>query len=52
MPKEAKTGVYQVIMEDSLGASDPKQRQQRTSGTFRVEEFRVPLMRASIEAAG
>jgi uncharacterized protein YfaS (alpha-2-macroglobulin family) len=33
-------------MEDGLGA---RGRTIRTSGTFRVEEFRVPLMRASID---
>src|SRR5262249_32622003 len=47
VPKDAKTGVYRVLMEDQLGA---RGRVIRTSGTFRVEEFRVPLMRASIDA--
>jgi uncharacterized protein YfaS (alpha-2-macroglobulin family) len=46
VPKDAKTGVYRVLMEDGLGA---RGRVTRTSGTFRVEEFRVPLMRASID---
>jgi len=29
VPKDAKTGVYQIVMEDNLGASDRRQRQQR-----------------------
>ena len=46
VPRDAKTGVYRVRLEDALGG----QRSQRDAGSFRVEEFRVPLMRASIEA--
>jgi uncharacterized protein YfaS (alpha-2-macroglobulin family) len=48
VPKDAKTGVYQIVMEDTLVGRD--ERRRRVSGTFRVEEFRVPLMRASIDA--
>lgn len=40
IPKEAKLGLYQV----SLG----KNRGGFSSGSFRVEEFRVPLMRGAI----
>jgi uncharacterized protein YfaS (alpha-2-macroglobulin family) len=48
VPKDAKTGVYQIVMEDTLVGRE--ERRRRVSGTFRVEEFRVPLMRASIDA--
>jgi hypothetical protein len=46
VPKDAKTGVYRVRLEDALGGP----RNWRDAGSFRVEEFRVPLMRAGIEA--
>jgi len=46
VPREAKTGTYRVVFEDAL-SGEPRRRQ---AGTFRVEEFRVPLMRASLEA--
>ena len=49
VPEDAKTGVYSVILEDTLDAHGPGQRRQRVAGTFRVEEFRVPLMRAVIQ---
>jgi len=45
VPKDAKTGVYRVMLEDTLGG----RRTTRDAGRFRVEEFRVPLMRAGIE---
>jgi uncharacterized protein YfaS (alpha-2-macroglobulin family) len=47
IPKDAKSGVYQLIMEDTLLKGE---RRRRVSGTLRVEEFRVPLMRAVIDA--
>ncbi len=46
VPKEAKTGIYRVLFDDTLTG----QKMRRAAGTFRVEEFRVPLMRASIDA--
>lgn len=46
VPKDAHTGVYRVLFEDTLTGES----RQRQAGSFRVEEFRVPLMRASIEA--
>jgi len=45
VPNDAKTGIWRVVFEDGLAGG----MQQRVSGTFRVEEFRVPLMRASVE---
>ena len=49
VPKEARTGTYQVITEDNLGGAQRNERRRRVSGTFRVEEFRVPLMRAGLD---
>jgi len=46
VPKDAKSGVYQIVMEDTLTNAE---RRRRISGTLRVEEFRVPLMRAAID---
>jgi hypothetical protein len=43
IPKEAKLGTYVVQIP---GAGQPSN--YRPSGTFRVEEFRVPLMKAAI----
>jgi uncharacterized protein YfaS (alpha-2-macroglobulin family) len=45
VPKDAKTGVYRVTTTDTLGGTS----HMRDAGSFRVEEFRVPLMRAVIE---
>jgi hypothetical protein len=45
VPAQAKVGTYRVVFEDALGG----RKVQRTAGTFRVEEFRVPLMRAAID---
>lgn len=45
VPRDAKTGVYRVVFEDTLNGRAAR----RSAGTFRVEEFRVPLMRASID---
>ncbi len=49
VPKDAKTGAYRVIMQDTLDEGRGSRGHARVTGTFRVEEFRVPLMRASIE---
>ncbi|HZP88880.1 MAG TPA: MG2 domain-containing protein [Burkholderiales bacterium] len=45
VPREAKTGQYRVVFEDRLGG----RQVQRYAATFRVEEFRVPVMRAAID---
>ncbi|HEU5283382.1 MAG TPA: MG2 domain-containing protein, partial [Burkholderiales bacterium] len=45
VPRDAKTGVYGIVFEDKLNGRPAR----RNAGTFRVEEFRVPLMRASID---
>lgn len=48
VPREAKTGQYRIVFEDTLGG----RKNRRDAGGFRVEEFRVPLMRASIDVPG
>lgn len=42
IPRHAKLGVYQVVLSGSAGELE--------SGTFSVEDFRTPLMRASVSA--
>jgi uncharacterized protein YfaS (alpha-2-macroglobulin family) len=64
IPKEAKLGTYGVSLDKKAGAeqqepdtADEEDREffwyestgSRSSGTFRVEEFRVPLMKAFIK---
>ncbi len=57
IPKEARLGTYSVSL---VGAEEPapkprkharraRRRHQGTSGEFRVEEFRVPLLSATIQ---
>lgn len=48
VPREAKMGQYRIVFEDTLGG----RKNRRDAGGFRVEEFRVPLMRASIDVPG
>jgi hypothetical protein len=59
IPKSAKLGEYQIVMTRTKAAAttaaqatddsgDAETSQQFTSGGFRVEEFRVPLMRGAI----
>ncbi len=45
IPEGAKRGSYQVWMQDSL----ERPQSMRAAGSFRVEEFRVPLMQATIK---
>lgn len=44
IPKNAKLGEYSVELR-----SDPKGWERDMTGSFRVEEFRIPLMRAVIQ---
>jgi len=48
IPEGAKKGVYTVTMTDTLEARPGSRGTQRIAGSFRVEEFRVPLMKAEI----
>ncbi len=45
IPKEAKLGEYQIYL---AGGGDKRSSRNVPSGSFRVEEYRVPLMRAVI----
>jgi alpha-2-macroglobulin len=45
IPKEAKLGTYQVVFTRKGGQA---WRNQWTAGSFRVEEFRVPLMKGIV----
>ena len=50
IPRGAKLGRYEIEMEVSgEGGRQPAQTQAVISGGFRVEEFRVPLMRATLK---
>jgi uncharacterized protein YfaS (alpha-2-macroglobulin family) len=46
IPRTAKLGRYQVLVN---GPKTPFGPSERPSGTFRVEEFRVPLMKAVVK---
>ncbi|MGQ0578559.1 MAG: MG2 domain-containing protein [Betaproteobacteria bacterium] len=48
IPEGAKKGSYAVLMTDMLEARPGSRGNTRTAGSFRVEEFRVPLMKAEI----
>jgi uncharacterized protein YfaS (alpha-2-macroglobulin family) len=48
IPSGARKGTYQVLMSDTLDGRPGRGPSLRVSGTFRVEEFRVPLMKAQI----
>ncbi len=50
IPKDAALGTYQIFVHDSL--AERRQRTERMAGTFRVEQFRVPLMRGRIQPVG
>ena len=51
VPKDAFSGAYQVFVNDTLSPGS-KESQQRLAGSFRVEAFRVPLLRARMQALG
>ena len=46
IPKEAKQGTYTVSVLDRLDASTKDAPREREAGSFRVEAFRVPTMKA------
>ena len=48
IPEGAKRGTYSVQMTDTLDARPGARGTTRLAGSFRVEEFRVPLMKAEI----
>lgn len=51
VPADAYTGTYEILVGDTL-SPHTKQAQERAAGTFRVEAFRVPLLRARLQAVG
>ncbi len=51
VPADAPTGSYEIFVRDSLAAGS-KEVQERRAGEFRVEAFRVPLLRARMQAVG
>ena len=51
VPKDAYTGTYRIFVNDTL-APRGKEKQERLAGSFRVEAFRVPLLRARLQALG
>jgi len=51
IPKDAALGTYSIAMHDSLG-SRRSRSDERPVGRFRVEAFRVPLMRARLQPIG
>ncbi len=51
IPKDAALGTYRIAMHDSLGARRSRS-DERPVGQFRVEAFRVPLMRARLQPVG
>lgn len=46
IPKQAKLGSYDVVLR---GSSSEPWRDRWRSGSFRVEEFRLPLMRGTLQ---
>jgi len=50
IPKDAELGTYSIFLHDSL--EDRRQTGPRFAGSFRVEAFRVPLMRGRLQAVG
>jgi uncharacterized protein YfaS (alpha-2-macroglobulin family) len=58
VPAAAKLGEYSVTLDNGAAASDPPDEdgdhtvtQSHESGSFRVEEFRLPVFKGSITAA-
>ncbi len=48
IPPDALTGTYDIVLRDTL-AADRREPQERRAGEFRVEAFRVPLLRARLQ---
>lgn len=51
IPKDAKQGTYQVALEESE-KSKRRSTNTRLTGSFRVEAFRVPTMKALVKPLG
>ena len=48
IPPFAKLGAYEIVLATAAPPDEPWRRNEWTSGGFRVEEFRVPLMRGTL----
>ena len=48
IPPAAKLGIYNVVLERDGGTEGRRQRRAWTSGNFRIEEFRLPLVDARV----
>ena len=51
VPKDAYSGTYAIYVVDTL-SPHARNDEERPAGSFRVEAFRVPLMRARMQAVG
>ncbi len=50
LPKAAKLGTYQIVLVTPPAPGQPSwSGKERTAASFRVEEFRVPLMRGTVQ---
>ena len=49
IPDKAKLGTYEVYFTEKTGGKKTKPGERLNAGSFRVEEFRVPLMKAIIQ---
>ncbi len=49
IPDKAKLGTYEVYFAEKRGSKKTKPGERLNAGSFRVEEFRVPLMKAVIQ---
>lgn len=50
VPKDAKTGTYTITLAGPRRGDEENYVRGVTSGSFRVEEFRVPVLRATVQA--
>ncbi len=48
IPGDAKLGTYRIVLTDASAAQYDSDAQRLDSGSFRVEAFRVPLMKGQI----
>lgn len=52
VPKDAKTGTYSILLAGPKPKGDSENYVRGvTSGSFRVEEFRVPVLRATVQSS-
>jgi alpha-2-macroglobulin len=49
IPQDAKQGIYQVYVVERVSVPEKAKPRERLSGSFRVEAFRVPTMRAVVK---